>query len=292
MIRPSADNISRHLRHLVGERNPYTSSKTLQSTSRYIAKQFLRLDLRVWEEDIEFDGCKTCNIVGVKQGTVQTPEIFVVGAHYDTVTGTPGADDNASAVAALLELAWCLDAVPLKTSLVFAAFTLEEYGFVGSRYFLRKAQAGNIPIRGMISLEMLGFRNRQPGSQRYPAYVDSSIYPDTGDFIAVVGNDISRNLTLSLVDEMQKASPELKVEQIVVPGRGDSFADGPFPAEVRLSDHSPFWDEGCEAVMITDTAFFRNPNYHKSTDTADTLDMNFIRDICAGIAGFLEFHLR
>lgn len=134
----------------------------------------------------------------------------------------------------------------------------------------------------MISLEMLGYKNPQPGSQSYPPYVDISQFPDTGDFIAVVGNEPSAELTQTLAQAMARSVPALKVETLVVPGQGENFS------EVRLSDHSPFWDAGIPAVMVTDTAFFRNPNYHNPSDTLETLDLEFIRDNAQAVAAFLH----
>ena len=134
----------------------------------------------------------------------------------------------------------------------------------------------------MISLEMLGFKNTEPGSQSYPPYIDPLQYPDTGDFIAVVGNEPSAGLAKELVEGMTLSVPSLKVEKLVVPGQGESFT------EVRLSDHSPFWDAGIPAVMVTDTAFFRNPNYHQPGDTIETLDLEFIRDNAQAVTGFLK----
>ena len=137
----------------------------------------------------------------------------------------------------------------------------------------------------MISLEMVGYRDSKPGSQSYPIYVDPTRYPDTGDFIAVVGNDPSAKLTQQVTEGMRDSQPTLPVEQLIVSGSGVEFD------EVRLSDHSSFWDHAIPAVMITDTAFFRNPNYHQPSDTLDTLDLEFIRDTTEAVAGFLQHYL-
>ena len=134
----------------------------------------------------------------------------------------------------------------------------------------------------MISLEMLGYKTSAPQSQTYPPYVDTEKYPDSGDFIAVVGNQVSAQLTQSLAEGMKQHVPSLKVETLVVPGTGENFS------EVRLSDHAPFWDAGIPAVMVTDTAFFRNPHYHKPSDTLETLDMEFIRENAEAVAETLK----
>ena len=282
MIEPATQHLENHLLAILEERNPFTTLDRLHKTGRYITAHFESLSLPVQEEKVLFEGTESVNVLGVKEGKSRPDEVFILAAHYDTVEGTPGADDNGSAVAALLEIARCLEPVPLDASLLYAAFTLEEYGFIGSRHFIAQAENRNKHWLGMISLEMVGFCSRQPGSQSYPPYVDASRYPDTGDFIAVVGNEPSAQLTLSVAENIKRTVPGLGVESLIVPGRGDEFT------EVQLSDHSPFWEYGTPAVMLTDTAFFRNPNYHQSTDTFDTLDLEFIRDVSKGVAGYLE----
>lgn len=285
MPSPNPKNIATHLAALTRERNPYTTPDQLARAAEYIRGQMQSINLQVREETVPFDGMHSANILGLKEGADPSSGTFILGAHYDTVEGSPGADDNASAVAALLEIARCLETTQLKKSLLFAAFTLEEYGFVGSHYFLDHARKEKDRITGMISLEMVGFCNPEPGSQTYPPYVDAAKYPDTGDFIAVVGNEPSAVLTHAIADSMMQAVPSLPVERLVVPGSGEQFH------EVTLSDHSPFWANDIPAVMITDTAFLRNPNYHQPSDTLATLDMQFIGKIVEATTRFLEQHL-
>ena len=285
MLKPELLRIENHLGALMGERNPHSSPESLKRCADYIADQFRRSQLTVQEEQVPFEAGASDNILGYKKGTAGDLDPFVLAAHYDTVEGSPGADDNASAVAALLETAHCLQSVPLKTPLVFAAFTLEEYGFLGSHHHIVEAKKNNKGFCGMISLEMVGYRDSTPGSQSYPVYVDPTRYPDTGDFIAVVGNEPSSKLAHQITEGMRASEPALPIEQLIVPGQGDEFT------EVRLSDHSPFWEHGIPAIMITDTAFFRNPNYHQASDTLDTLDLDFIRDTTEAVVGFLKRHL-
>lgn len=283
MDRPKKYNIESHLKLLVGERNPHTSIEKLHKSGKYIANHFKDLGLLVEEIPIKFEGSTSDNILGIQPGLDSSSPYFVLGAHYDTVQGSPGADDNASAVASLLEIARCLNDISLKSTLIYVGFTLEEYGFVGSKHFVERVPTyGSGQISGMISLEMLGFRNPAAGSQNYPPYVDVTKYPNSGDFIAIVGNEPSQKLVSQLMEAMKTASPELPAEILVVPGPGDNFH------EVRLSDHSPFWDNGHKAVMVTDTAFFRNPHYHQPTDTLETLDIDFIAEVSAGVAEYLK----
>jgi len=278
---PESASILKYLEALVGERNPFSTPGPLEQAAGYIAHQFQEAGLAVSREEVPFEGTLTHNILGLKQGADPEAGTFILGAHYDSVQGSPGADDNASAVAALLETARCLKDVPLKGSILFTAFTLEEYGFVGSRQMAVRLKESGEPVSGMISLEMLGYRTRKPGSQQYPPYVLPGRYPDTGDFIAVVGNQPSQGLTVGVAETLKQTTPGLGVEYLVLPGKGDMFV------EVRLSDHCVFWEQDFKAAMLTDTAFFRNPHYHQPTDTIDTLDIDFIRDITAGLVAYL-----
>ena len=285
MQEPNLNNIKNHLTELVRERNLFTTPDQLASAGEYIRDQFQSANLSVREETVPFEGMQSMNILGLKKGSDASAGVFVLAAHYDTVEGSPGADDNASAVSALLETARCLQNSQFKTSLLFAGFTLEEYGFVGSRHFLEQGENGINGFHGMISLEMVGFCNPQSGSQNYPPYIDSTQYPDSGDFIAIVGNEPSATLAHSIAEVMDQSVPPLAVEKLVVPGRGDQFR------EVTLSDHFPFWENNIPAVMVTDTAFLRNPNYHQPSDTLDTLDIGFIGNVTKGICKFLETYL-
>ena len=206
--------------------------------------------------------------------------LVIVGAHYDTVRGSPGADDNASGVAALLEVAhWVrprFDADgPFTARLQLAGYDLEEYGMIGSSIHSREVEEPGTAVRSMISLEMLGFTDRNFGSQGLPPHL-VGMYPDVGDFVGVCGNGASEEL-MKVVTAGLKSVDGLPVEFIAVPGRGQMLA------EARLSDHSSFWDRGLPALMITDTAFFRNPHYHQQSDTPQTLDYPFLAKVTAGV---------
>jgi Zn-dependent M28 family amino/carboxypeptidase len=164
---------------------------------------------------------------------------------------------------------------PCHARLQLAAYDLEEYGLVGSFLHSRDlSQAGGV-VRGMISLEMLAYTDSRPGSQRLPPHL-ASLYPDVANFIGVVGNEASRDLLRVVVEGMKNING-LPVESLAVPG------DGRVVAETRLSDHASFWDRGYPALMITDTSFFRNPHYHRTTDTPETLDYSFLARVTAGV---------
>jgi Zn-dependent M28 family amino/carboxypeptidase len=231
---------------------------------------------------------------GVNLLTEPLPEradlpLLIVGAHYDTVPGSPGADDNASAVAALLELArWIgprlgsLSAPVCRLQL--AAYDLEEYGFIGSYIHAREVERSGTAVHGMISLEMLGYADSRPGSQKLPPNL-AGLYPDVGNFIGICGNEASQDL-VQLVTTAMKTIDGLPVESIAVPGKGETLT------AIRLSDHSSFWDRGYRALMITDTSFMRNPHYHQESDRPETLDYAFLAKVTAGVCEAVEELLR
>ena len=201
--------------------------------------------------------------------------MIILGAHFDSVQGTPGADDNASGVAVLLEAARLLARARVGSQVLFCAFNLEELNMIGSSYFAKKLKSVGAKVAAMISLEMIGYTDSRPGSQKYPFGL-KAFYPDRGDFIGVIGNWKSAGLLRKFSRQMRQVRG-LPVETLSVPGNG-----GLIPA-VRLSDHAPFWDAGYPALMITDTSFFRNPHYHGSTDTLETLNLDFLAKVCEGV---------
>ncbi len=200
-----------------------------------------------------------------------------VGAHLDSRPDTPGADDNASAVATLLEIARLLgEGFPadVQLELELVAFDLEENGMLGGREHARLAREAGTDLRGMISLEMLGYCDHRSNSQQLPRNL-VGLYPDTGDFIAIIGNQNSTEL-IEVARQGMATVDELPVETLQVPENGTLLQ------ATRLSDHSPFWDAGFPALMITDTSFLRNPHYHQATDTLETLDFEFLHAVAEG----------
>ncbi len=192
--------------------------------------------------------------------------------------GSPGADDNASGVAVLLELARALRDHPAASKIQFVVFTLEEWGLVGSSAYAKKLKRQGAKLAGMISLEMLGYTSPH---QSYPPGL-SPFYPKKGNFIGVGANWRSRKLLKYFVQGMRQVKG-LPVETITLPGNGSLV-----PA-VRLSDHAPFWDSGYPALLITDTSFYRNPHYHTASDTLATLDLDFLTLVAQGVLqGTLE----
>jgi len=204
--------------------------------------------------------------------------VFVLGAHIDSRPNTPGADDNASAVAGMLEIARLLPGLvskqDLKINLELVAFDLEENGMLGGAWHAAVARKNKRNLTGMVSLEMLGYCDHAPNTQQLPRQL-AGMYPDTGNFIAIIGNQNSSELIKAYQTGMKQVDG-LPVEVLQVPDNGNLLQAS------RLSDHSPFWDEGFAALMITDTSFMRNPHYHEPSDTPDTLDMEFLHQVCEG----------
>jgi Zn-dependent M28 family amino/carboxypeptidase len=205
---------------------------------------------------------------------------IVVGAHYDTVPGSPGADDNASAVAVLIELQKML--APEGLPIAFVAFVNEElpYSFTlesGSFQSARRARELGEPVRAMFSLEMLGYFSDAPGSQRYP-WPLSLVYPDRANFVAFVGDLGVRALVRKAIGLFRKGG-QFPSEGVAAPAA--------LPG-ITASDHWSFRLHGFPAIMITDTAYNRNPNYHRASDTPDTLDYDRMARVALGLAAMLR----
>jgi aminopeptidase YwaD len=274
-----ADRLRVHVEHLAAHPRPQGSAEHRQAKA-YIADHLERAGFQVTASLEREAGFVFENLLSTPVPADARLPLVIVAAHYDSVPGSPGADDNASAVAALLELARWLGpqlagARSARARVQLAAYDLEEMGLVGSYVHARALRRAGTELRGMISLEMLGYTDSRPGSQRLPPAL-AGLYPDTGDFIGIVGNENSAAL-LEMVSTAIRQVPDLPVEHMAVPG------DGRLLGETRLSDHSSFWDHGFPALMITDTSFFRNPHYHAASDRPETLDYPFLARVTAGV---------
>ena len=271
------NRLQTHLTHIVRDRDPY-----IASLGHFFVQQYIREQFEQWGsvEIHTFDvGGKSCqnlilNLPGTSHATkVDLPPILI-GAHYDAVPGSPGADDNATGVAVLLELARMFASNPIKHPVRLVAFDMEEYGLLGSAAYAAKLKAENQPLRLMISLEMLGYCVKTPNSQLYPPPLEK-IYPDRGDFIALIGNWRTLRDLIGISRSIRKVG--IPSQWLPVPNRGLIVR------ETRRSDHAPFWDAGYAAMMITDTAHMRNPHYHQASDAIATLDMDFLTGVCEGL---------
>ena len=276
------ERVSGHIARLSGEPRP-AGSQALDAARDYVSIQFQEVGWDVTgspftaadDSGVMLDGINL--IARLSKRSANDRPRLCVGAHLDSRPDSPGADDNASAVAVLLEMARLLpnalpDDAPLELELV--AFDLEENGMLGGAVHAREMKEQGIDLRGMVSLEMLGYCDPTPGSQSLPRSL-VGLYPETGDFIAVIGNQISGTL-IAQFEEGLRSVPDLPVETLQVPSNGNELQ------ATRLSDHSPFWDAGYPAVMITDTSFMRNPYYHTPHDMPDTLDYEFLERVARG----------
>jgi Zn-dependent M28 family amino/carboxypeptidase len=270
----SVENLEGHVRNIHFNRDPYYSYAGLEEAAQYIKREFLKAGLEVREDHFEWEGKSYKNIVAEKRGIISPHRVLILGAHYDTVPGSPGADDNASAVAVLLEVARNIQAVPLESTVRLIAFSLEEYDFAGSTHYVNGLSMGGDEILGMISVEMVGFTSPK---QNYPSYLDPKQYPNVGDFVAIVGNERSKKLLERVCQSFRTNVPKLPLEFLIVPGNGEGME------EVRLSDHSAFWNQGVPALMVTDTGFLRNPNYHLASDRIETLNFGFMQKVGVGV---------
>ena len=272
--------INRHLQALVGERHPETSPRALRKAAHYLATQFSKSGWATSGQLISAWGKVYRNVVAIKypdwpgQGEELPP--LLIGAHYDTVSGSPGADDNASGLVVLLEVASRLRARPLARPVWLVAFCLEEQDRLGSQAFASRLKGERRELAGAIILECVGFARSEAGTQQSPPNVPIAV-PTQGDFLAIVGNEASRSLVLQLEQEAQRHAAKFKPLSLVVPGRGEAMP------HTRRSDHASFWDAGYPAVMLTDTANFRNPHYHRETDTVDTLNLEFLSNVVATV---------
>lgn len=237
----------------------------------YIEDRLRNFGYEVSFQEYKVGGFKACNVISKKKGKEKGAEILVVGAHYDTFDN-PGADDNASAVAGLLEIARLLkDSEPLK-EIRFVAFANEEPPYfrtpeMGSYEYAKSLRAEKKQVKALI-LEMIGFYSDEPGSQHYPPFIGLA-YPDIGNFIAFAGNMDSMKFIKAAKKSFKKHT-DFPIEHLAAP----NFVTG-----VDFSDHWAFYQFGYEAFIVTDTAFYRNTNYHKTTDTYENLDYERMAEV-------------
>ncbi|MEG5058106.1 M20/M25/M40 family metallo-hydrolase [Microcoleus sp. A2-C5] len=271
------ERLHSHLIQIVRDRNPY-----LASAGHFYVQQYLREQLGQWGT-VEIDNFAVrgrihhnfiLDLPPSEKRTKQGLLPIIIGAHYDTVPGTAGADDNATGVAVLLELARAIALQPLKYPVQLVAFDMEEAGCWGSKHYAAKYKQQKQSIRLMISLEMLGYCDRTPNSQSYPAGL-KYFYPNIGNFIALIGNLRTVRDMITLSGNIRKSGQPC--EWLPVPNRGLIVPD------TRRSDHAPFWDNGYPAIMVTDTANMRNPHYHQASDKIETLDLDFLAGVCRGL---------
>lgn len=289
-VKADANLLKKHVIKLAKQDPPRIASNpgALKQAADDLKAEFSSYGLESELQPYLANGHAYYNVIA-KYGNPQLP-VLVIGAHYDSchihAGVNPGADDNASAVAGLLECARLVatEQPSLDYRIEFVAFTLEEPPYFGTKQMgsyihAQQLHAQKQPVAGMICLEMIGYFSDQPNSQEYPVPGLSMLYPTTGNFIALIGNRSAKNQTNTLTAAYN--GTELPVESIrpLLPIKGMDF-----------SDHRNYWHFDWPAVMITDTAFYRNPNYHRTTDTPETLDYKKMALVIEGLyTALLDF---
>lgn len=263
------------LSHEIGDRSMFKYDK-LEEAKDYIAGEFTSFGYNVEFQKYTLFNKTAQNIIASKVGINKPEEIVIVGAHYDTCFN-PGADDNGSAVAGLLQLARFMSNKEAGRTIKFIAFVNEEPPFfktkdMGSYVYVREAKAKGENIKAVIILEMIGYYTNKPNSQRYPPFL-GLFYPNKGNFICAIGNFPSRELVKEVIKGFKKQA-QFPIESFTGPG----IIQG-----VDFSDHWSFWKEGYPAVMVTDTAFYRNPHYHSSSDTYEKLNYESMAEVIRGL---------
>jgi hypothetical protein len=275
----SRQRLADHVRRLAGEIGERNRSHydALGRARDYVAGELRAAGYEPALLPFDVDGQEFHNVEAVLGGA--SDESLVVGAHYDSVEGSPGANDNASGVAVLIETARLLAGRPSPATVRFVAFANEEPPYfntrvgMGSLEYAKGLVGAGHAVRGMISVETVGLYSDQPGSQRYPPLV-GLFYPDRGNFIGFVGNVGAWRLVRRAIGAFRGAST-LPSEAAALP----SFLPG-----VSWSDHRSFWDVGVPAFMVTDTAPFRDPHYHLASDTPERLDYGRMARLVTGLA--------
>lgn len=267
-----------HVRKLSVELSPRDEShiENLDRVAAYIKDEFSQTTALVSDQPYRVQGKSYRNVIA--QFGPESGERIVVGAHYDTAGPLPGADDNASGVAGLIELARLLSRQQPSMRVELVAFSLEEPPYfrttgMGSSVHAESLRKQNVRVRAMFSLEMIGYFSDRPNSQHFPVGVLSAFYPSTGNFIGVVGRLSDWSLVRGTKATMRNASP-LPVYSINAP----TFVPG-----IDFSDQLNYWHAGYSAAMITDTAFFRNRNYHTARDTEEKLDYKRMAMVVEGV---------
>jgi Zn-dependent M28 family amino/carboxypeptidase len=272
--------LRRHVERLadeIGERH-VLRPEALHAAERYIGETLRALGYEVSRQAYQAQGVDSANLEVSIAGSGAASEIVLAGAHYDTVPGSPGADDNASGVAAILELARLLRSAKPARTIRLVAFVNEEppfffWGEMGSKVYARAARARGDDIRVMLSLEMLGCYSDEKGSQGYPPLL-KYFYPAQGNYVAFVSNVRSRHALRGVFDAF-RASSDFPAEKLAAP----ALVPG-----IGWSDQLSFWREGYPAAMVTDTAFHRYRHYHQPTDTPEKLDYARMAQVVEGLA--------
>lgn len=285
----SENRLTALLNHICGIRNGAAAGGHIQYTRRLIDSLFHTFGMQVIAQPFAINDCRGRNLIGIMKGTKSNAGILIAMAHFDTVKDSPGADDNASGLAALLELARICSGARFEHTLVFLALDGEEYGMAGSNALLSdRGILPSGPFDGVINLDMIGFYSDKPFTQHFPRELEA-VFPAgyrwvssrqfRGDFIISIANSPSADLD-SALRLTAKATPQCpEVLSLRLNGNSEAFP------EFRRSDHAVFWDHGYKALYIGDGSFTRNPNYHSPGDSLNTINVHRIAQITKLLVG-------
>lgn len=266
----------------IGERHVWKPAQ-LSAAAAYIEDSLREAGWHVSRNEYNARGRRVWNIEAVRAGARPGAEVLIVGAHYDSVAGSPGANDNATGVAALLELARALPSAAPQAAVRLVAFVNEEPPFfqeedMGSRVYARGCRERGDRLVGMLCLESIGCYSDEPGSQRFPVRLLALLYPSRGNFVGFVGNPGSRGLLRRSIGTFRRHAA-FPSEGLLSP----SWVPG-----VDWSDHWSFWQEGYPAIMVTDTAPFRDARYHTEQDTPDGIDFDRLARVTDGLVAVVR----
>jgi Zn-dependent M28 family amino/carboxypeptidase len=278
----SEEKLREYVKEIEGLRHGWENYDALEQRAHFIEDTFRSFGYTVENQQVPFHGRTYRNIIATLQGSEKEREWLLLGAHYDAAWGSPGADDNASGVAVLLETARILSRQKLRITIEFVAFTLEEpqpqtiHFLIGSDHFASEAKKTGKKYLAVFILESVGYTDATDQSQIVPVLVGIKI-PKTGNFLGVIGNNRSKNIMKSF----HTISDSHVADLLVVPYRVPF--SGYFIPETRFSDHASFWKCGYPSLMLTDTAMFRNPYYHTPRDRFKTLDFTFMLNVTKAV---------
>jgi Zn-dependent M28 family amino/carboxypeptidase len=280
------DRLREFVKKTEGLRHGWENYNSLEEKANYIENTFRSFNLSVDNQEVSFNGRDYRNITATKEGFDNENDWILLGAHYDAASGSPGADDNASGVAVLLEAANIIGKLKLNKNVQFSAFTLEEpqpqtiHFLIGSDLFAKDSKRLKRSYKAVFILESVGYTDNEEGSQVTPPFVRSPV-PKKGNFLGVIANRKSQSIMEAFCSISDQYVPELSVVTYKVPFNGRIIP------ETRFSDHASFWDQGYPALMLTDTAMFRNPHYHTSHDRYETLDFDFMLNVTKAVVSVI-----
>jgi Zn-dependent M28 family amino/carboxypeptidase len=278
----SIERLKRYVKSVEGLRHGWENYNALEEKAEFIEGTLRSFNLKVESQEVPFHRKTYRNIIAIMEGIDKEKEGILLGAHYDAAWGSPGADDNASGVAVLLEAANILSNQKLHRTVQFVAFTLEEPQpqtlnfLIGSNHFAREAKKQKKRYEAVFILESVGYTDTIEGSQAVPVFVRIPV-PKQGNFLGIIANRRSKAIMNAFYHIASEHVPELTIVPYKVP------LSGRIIPETRFSDHASFWNYGYPALMLTDTAMFRNPNYHTHKDKYETLDFTFVVNVTKAV---------